>query len=188
MKRLIPLTLAAPVVFALPLIMGHDYDSPSCEDYIVTEDRRVPFIAANDIEFIDGMVPHHEGALMMAQMVLMHGSRAEVKALAKTMSEVQAAEIQRLKSIRVELTGSDDVPGFEDPHMALEMREMEGALGEELDRLFLEHMIPHHAGAIHMAHSALANLKRPDLASMAREMIEDQSEEIGTLRTMLGDF
>jgi uncharacterized protein (DUF305 family) len=150
-----------------------------------TTEGVAPVVIDNDVEFIDAMVPHHEMAVMMADMELAKGSDAHVKEMAQTMKDAQTTEIAELKATRKRLTGSDQVPEMHDPHMDEDMDAMMSAQGAALDRMFLEHMVPHHAGAIQMAHNALPNLKEANLKAMAGMIIESQSEEIGMIHDML---
>jgi uncharacterized protein (DUF305 family) len=149
--------------------------------HIVIKDERAPFIPDNDIDLIDALVPHHEMALMMAEMEIAEGANPEVVALAQRMRDMQMQEIAELRAMREEITGCDSVPPLRDRHGDADMAELQAASGVELDRLFLEHMIPHHASAINFSHNALPNLTREDLREMAMSVVENQSAEIAEM-------
>lgn len=139
----------------------------------------------SDVQFIDAMVPHHRMAVHMADMVLARGDSADIKEMAQVMKDAQTAEITKMESIRMQLAGSAEVPDHEDEHAEADMQKMMDASGTALDRLFLEEMLPHHAGAITMAHEAMPYLEQSELKVMASQIIADQAKEIGQIGEML---
>lgn len=60
-----------------------------------------------DKEFIEQMVPHHQMAIMMAQMVLNNSDRPEIRNLASSIIETQSAEIAEMRQWYKEWYGTD---------------------------------------------------------------------------------
>ncbi|MBX6341169.1 MAG: DUF305 domain-containing protein [Thermomicrobiaceae bacterium] len=72
-----------------PHEMGMDMDMHALE-------TAQPF----DKAFIDAMVPHHQGAIMMAQRILQTTQRPELKQLAEGIVAAQQAEIAKMQEWR----------------------------------------------------------------------------------------
>ncbi len=87
---------------------GHDMstmgaaDGPATKDYQAAMDTMmtnmmVPYTGNPDVDFVAGMMPHHQGAVDMAKIVLQYGTDPEVKKFAEGVIAAQEAEITWMK-------------------------------------------------------------------------------------------
>jgi uncharacterized protein (DUF305 family) len=148
-----------------------------------------------DLRFIDGMTPHHQGALVMAKEVLQKSQRPELRKFANQILADQQKEISQMQKWRKTWypKAGSELMGWhaEGNHMmpmtaaqiaAMRMDRPLGKADKEFDLRFLDAMIPHHAGAVQMAKELQQKSKRPEMVQLAKAIITSQQSEIDKMK------
>ncbi|HLQ19767.1 MAG TPA: DUF305 domain-containing protein [Tabrizicola sp.] len=105
LKRLIlAVSLASPLPVLAQDATGHEGHmmgdkGPASMAFMEANDKMhqsmmMEYTGNADVDFIKGMIPHHQGAVEMAKIVLEHGTDPEVKKLAEGIIAAQEAEIK----------------------------------------------------------------------------------------------
>jgi len=158
------------------------------------EDR--PF----DLQFVDQMTMHHEGAIMSSEHMISDSKRPELRELAENIEESQSEQIDRMQEWRdgwypdAEQTSGmpagmmDEMmgDGMMEQMMGGSMQEMMG--GDATDEMFLRMMIPHHEMAVDMSEKALERSEHPELEELARKIIDEQTAEIELMEGYLEEI
>ncbi|QGU05945.1 DUF305 domain-containing protein [Corynebacterium comes] len=193
-----------------------------------------------DVMFTRMMIPHHQQAVEMSEILLAKDNiPGEVAAFAQRVFDTQTAEIDQMNAMletwdrqpgsgnmgsmdgmgpgnmdgmgpgnmdgmgpgnmdgmgpgNMDGMGPGNMdgmgPGNMDGMSGMMDREgmtaLENAEGTEAVRLYLEHMIPHHEGAIDMARNQVNNGANPQAIALAEQMITTQEAEITEMEQML---
>lgn len=217
LPRYLPVGLAAAVSLALAACAsaggsGGPAPSPASAtaEAAGTEESSDDYVQA-DVDFMQGMIHHHAQAIVMARMAPTHDAGPAVSRLAARILNSQKTEISvmsdwlrdRSESVPESAALANDtatagnpgpVEGWDQgPQMAgilsdARMRELDAARGDEFDRLFLEYMIEHHAGAVTMVENLVAApgaAREESVFRLASGIRSDQSMEIDRMRRML---
>jgi len=153
-------------------------------------------VAAADVKFVREMIGHHQQALEMTRLLATRSSDPDMKKLALRIELSQADEI---KMMREWLAGhGQQAPDAHAHHAAGalmpgmltadEMARLAAASGRDFDRLFLEYMIKHHAGALTMVRQLFDTAgaaQDADIFAFAADVEADQRMEIDRMNLML---
>lgn len=158
-----------------------------------------------DVTFVQGMIPHHRGALAMAQMADGRAEDPRVTGLANRIEAAQEPEIETMTGWLEEWGeplpeetddstgsmdhGSMDMGGMDMEGMSAEdMAALEAASGPEFDRMWLEMMVIHHRGAVEMAQTEIAEGSNAEAVALAEEIADSQAAEIEEMETLLAEL
>ena len=142
-----------------------------------------------DAQFIDMMVPHHQGAIEIAKIAATRASHPELKAMAESVIKSQQSEIDQMKSWRKAWFGSDQTPSMDRMPTVSEMGhggtmdmkkdvDMMRSAAEPFDRQFLDMMREHHRSAVEAGRLAQTKAQRTEIKDLAGRIIADQEREI----------
>jgi uncharacterized protein (DUF305 family) len=145
-----------------------------------------------DATFAMEMIPHHQQAIEMAEILLdKEGVDERVVDLALQIKEAQGPEIETMTEwleawgFGTGMGGMDHGDGMmSDDDMAA----LESAGGPEASTLFLEQMTQHHEGAIEMAQQELVEGENSDALDLAQRIVDDQTAEIAVMRDLLAEL
>ncbi|CAM3586602.1 DUF305 domain-containing protein [Micrococcus flavus] len=154
-----------------------------------------------DVMFAQMMIPHHQQAVEMSEMLLAKDEiPAEVAEFAQKVIDAQGPEIERMNAMLtawgedpVDMGDMGDMEGMDHGGMSGMMSEedmaaLEQAQGTEAARLYLEQMTAHHKGAVDMAKDEAKDGQNPQAVQLAEQVIADQEAEITEMEQMLQEL
>jgi len=145
-----------------------------------------------DVEFMQGMIHHHQQAVTMADWVPDRTQSTSLRLMARRMAVSQADEMRLMRSW-LEKRGVDPddhshrhrvMPGMVN---ARQLNKLKDARGKSFDRLFLRYMTQHHQGALTMVQELVDNGggAEPEIEQFILHVDSDQSIEISRMQELL---
>jgi uncharacterized protein (DUF305 family) len=164
----------------------------------------IPHVQA-DVDFMQGMIPHHAQAVLMAGWAPSHGASPEVGLLCRRIVVAQTDEIGLMQRWLADKGAT--VPPADATHHTMVMEggmshemlmpgmltdaqlaQLDAARGAEFDRLFLTFMIMHHEGALSMVDTLFNSYGAAQdgfMFKFASDIFADQMAEIERMHLML---
>ena len=167
---------------------GMDHNSMPGMDHSTMQSSPGAASAAYDLQFLDTMIAHHQGAVDMAGPCGSKAQHAELKTLCTNIIASQTKEIADMKSWRDKwFAGAApainmQMAGMADSMKGMDMKKLDGLTGNEYDVEFIKQMIPHHDGAVIMAGEALRSSQHEEVKALAANIIRAQQMEIIQMR------
>ena len=151
---------------------------------------------------MQGMIHHHNQALLMAAMIPTHTQTPQLQAMGQKIQISQSGEIramtawltarkQEVPMIMPDgsaMTGHGDMAAMPGMLTAEQMKALDAARGASFDELFLTGMIQHHKGALSMVADlrAAGGAKETNIGDFCNQVDNDQRAEIVRMYGLLG--
>jgi len=158
-----------------------------------------------DVSFARDMIPHHEQAIAMSDIILAKpGIDPRVDELATQIKAAQGPEIATMRGWLSEWRTprapsgheghdmSGDMSGDKSMQMGMmtdqELEVLRQAQGVDASRQFLTGMIAHHEGAVRMAQTEIDSGQSEPAVHLAHEIVDTQQREIDVMKGVLGSL
>jgi uncharacterized protein (DUF305 family) len=171
------------------IVVDHNSMSNSMSDHGQMMSSPNAAQAPYELQFIDTMIVHHQGAIDAAQLVATRGQHEELIKLAESIIEDQQREIAQMKEWRDAWYGGKpqavnmDMPGMREGMQGMDLAKLDLLKANAFDLEFIRQMVPHHEGAVTMAKDALEKDVHPEVKALAQNIINAQNEEIEKMRS-----
>ena len=195
--------IAQGIIPSPPIIQPGAPGEPSkkLDAKAATDIANTSYIKA-DVKFLQGMIVHHEQAIIMSEMANERTNNKTILDLAKRIDVSQKDEINSMESWlkqRNEYGDSShsDHHMHESHHMHMNMagmatpkqlNDLSNSKSTDFDRLFLQLMITHHDGALEMVEELKkypGNAYDPILNEFVSDLVNDQGVEIERMNGIL---
>jgi uncharacterized protein (DUF305 family) len=150
--------------------------------------------APQELQFLDTMIVHHQGAIDMAQLVNTRSQRPEMKKLAQAIIDEQRREITQMRAWREKWFSEAkpainmDFPGMRAGMAGMDMVKLDSLKSNEFDLEFLRQMIPHHEGAVEMSKALRSSDSYAELKEFSESIIKAQTAEIEQMKVWLDSW
>ena len=197
------------IIFIFPVLTlnSEDYSAPIIQPGMpgspskildadeATKISNTSYISA-DVEFLQGMIVHHEQAIVMSNMADERTNNKTIIDLAKRIDVSQEDEINFMESwLKQRNEYMNKMQDKHHMHMGMvgmatpkQLNDLRNSNSTDFDRLFLQLMITHHDGALEMVEELKkypGNAYDPVLNEFVSDLVNDQGVEIERMNGIL---
>jgi len=209
-----PLTRLRPSLFASAILLAHTATgiaddvpivlpgAPGESAQIISAEEAIEVsntsYSKDDVQFLQDMIPHHNQAVQMSDLVADRTNRPELVDAAGRIDASQADEIEFMQqwlrargesvpepTAHSAMHTSHQMAGMASPEDMTKLAEQSGT---DFDRMFLSLMITHHEGAVTMVEELMDQpgaAYDPVLFEFTADIVNDQTAEIGRMNAVL---
>lgn len=165
-----------------------------------------------DIQYLEHMIPHHQVAVDMSDMLIPHTNNPTMLNLCREIKRVQEYEIWEMEKMKKKLSdtmssNNEFIVDKDNAKTKLDIWDPKMSKSKDgdcnplffkpndhsqhmkhmkiTDKSYLEHMIPHHQVAIDMSKRLLLHTNNTYLITFCRKLIVDQQGEIYYMNNLL---
>lgn len=179
-------------------------DSDALKQYLKEQDTIMDDMMTNmkvepsgnaSIDFLVGMIPHHDSAIEMSESYLKYGgANPELKKLAEDIISAQTGEIEQMQQMieRLEASGEQDQEKEQgyltayDQMMGSHAHMSHGtSSAADVEQAFAEGMMMHHQMAVEMAKAILDYTDDEEVRKLSEAIIDAQEKEIKQMSDIL---
>lgn len=166
---------------------------------MMTGMKDIPESGIPAVDFLEGMIPHHQAAIDMAKSYLRNGGEnSQLKQLAQDIEKVQQEEIDQMKGMITQLKDSegknaDQAKAYRDEYNKMfedgsHAHHMPDSTPASVDEAFAEGMLMHHQMAVDMSRSILEYTDQEEVKELAQNIITQQEKEIAQMEKILKEL
>lgn len=163
--------------------------------YLIEQDNIMNYMLADmnitpsgnaELDFLQGMLVHHQASIDMCQSYLTHGSSRKLKKLAREIIEEQTEEIAEMTTLTNHLPQTSSDPEayetfMDDYNNLLNVQQHTShptTTQMTVEEAFAQGIIKHHQMALHLADSIYNLTNNREVKELAQDISENQTEEI----------
>ena len=188
---------------AAPVVVQPGAPGEPTKTLPTTTKATLPPVSHADVEFMQGMIMHHQQAVEMTAWIPTHSENPELRTLGARISRSQSDEIKfmrrwlatRGEATSMAMAGMPDMDMSGKPMVLMpgmltgdQMEALRKARGAEFDRLFLQGMIQHHGGALTMVkdlYNTAGAGQDAEIFNFTSDVDNGQRAEIRIMQSML---